>query len=89
MARIDAFLKLGTQQGCSDVHLAVGVPPYSRGDHMSVMYQHVQGKARIPQEVNPQLPPGLSDLVMRAMAVDKAKRFQTMDELRVALEPFR
>jgi len=26
---------------------------------------------------------------MRAMAVDKAKRFQTMDELRTALEPFR
>ncbi len=25
-----------------------GVPPYSRGDHMSVMYQHVQGKARRP-----------------------------------------
>ena len=56
---------------------------------MSVMYQHVQGKARVPQEVNPHLPPGLSDLVMRAMAVDKNKRFQTMDELRVALEPFR
>jgi eukaryotic-like serine/threonine-protein kinase len=69
--------------------MVTGVPPYSRGDHMSVMYQHVQGKARIPQEVNPHLPPGLSDLVMRAMAVDKAKRFQTMDELRVALEPFR
>jgi serine/threonine-protein kinase len=69
--------------------MVTGVPPYSRGDHMSVMYQHVQGKARIPQEVNPQLPPGLSDLVMRAMAVDKAKRFQTMDELRAALEPFR
>src|SRR5262252_2914292 len=66
-----------------------GVPPYSRGDHMSVMYQHVQGKARVPQEVNPHLPPGLSDLVMRAMAVDKTKRFQTMDELRLALEPFR
>jgi eukaryotic-like serine/threonine-protein kinase len=69
--------------------MVTGVPPYSRGDHMSVMYQHVQGKARIPQEVNPHLPPGLSDLVMRAMAVDKAKRFQTMDELRAALEPFR
>jgi HEAT repeat protein len=69
--------------------LVTGVPPYSRGDHMSVMYQHVQGKARIAQEVNPGLPPGLSDLVMRAMAVDKAKRFQTMDELRIALEPFR
>src|SRR4029453_17345355 len=42
-----------------------GVPPYSRGDHMSVMYQHVQGKARIAQEINPALPPGLSDVVMK------------------------
>ena len=30
MARIDAFLKLGLQQGCSDIHLAVGVPPMLR-----------------------------------------------------------
>jgi eukaryotic-like serine/threonine-protein kinase len=65
-----------------------GVPPYSRGDHMSVMYQHVQGKARIAQEINPALPPGLSDLVMKSMAVDKTKRFQSMDEFRLALERF-
>ena len=30
MARIDAFLKLGLAQGCSDVHLSVGVPPMLR-----------------------------------------------------------
>jgi HEAT repeat protein/tRNA A-37 threonylcarbamoyl transferase component Bud32 len=69
--------------------MVTGVPPYSRGDHMSVMYQHVQGKARVPQDLNPKLPPGLSELVMKSMAVDKNKRFQTMDELRVALERFR
>ncbi len=69
--------------------MVTGVPPYSRGDHMSVMYQHVQGKARVPQDLNPNLPPGLSDLVMKTMAVDKNKRFQTMDDLRVALERFR
>jgi eukaryotic-like serine/threonine-protein kinase len=68
--------------------MVTGVPPYSRGDHMSVMYQHVQGKARIPQEINPNLPPGLSDLVMKSMAVDKTKRFQNMEELRAALERF-
>ena len=28
--------------------MLTGVPPYSRGDHMAVMYQHVQGKARAP-----------------------------------------
>jgi serine/threonine-protein kinase len=68
--------------------MVTGVPPYSRGDHMSVMYQHVQGKARVPQDVNASLPAGLSDLVMKAMAVDKTKRFQTMNELSAALERF-
>ena len=68
--------------------MVTGGPPYHRGDHMSVMYQHVQGKARPPIEINPDLPPPLSDLVIKAMAVDKAKRFQTMEELRLALEPF-
>jgi serine/threonine-protein kinase len=65
-----------------------GVPPYARGDHMAVMYQHVQGKARVPQELNPKLPPGLSELIVKAMAVDKAKRFQSMEEMRTALERF-
>lgn len=68
--------------------LFTGVPPYARGDHMAVMYQHVQGKARPPQEANPQLPAGLGEIVVKAMAVDKAKRFQSMDELRGALERF-
>jgi HEAT repeat protein/tRNA A-37 threonylcarbamoyl transferase component Bud32 len=65
--------------------MVTGVPPYSRGDHMAVMYQHVQGKARPPQEINPALPAGLSELVVKSMAVDKTKRFQSMDELRAAL----
>jgi tRNA A-37 threonylcarbamoyl transferase component Bud32 len=65
-----------------------GIPPYSRGDHMSVMYQHVQGKARPPIEINKTMPVELSNLVMRCMALDKAKRAQSMDELRLALEKF-
>src|ERR1700731_1748126 len=64
------------------------VPPYSRGDHMSVMYQHVQGKARQPIEINKELPVELNSLVMKCMSLDKAKRAQTMDELRLALEKF-
>lgn len=66
--------------------MVTGVPPYSRGDHMSVMYQHVQGKAKSAIEVNAQLPRPLSELVSKAMSVDKAKRYQSMDELREALE---
>src|SRR5262249_7111701 len=57
--------------------MLTGIPPYARGDHMAVMYQHVQGKARAPKEINTTLPPGLSEVVVKAMAVDKTKRFQT------------
>ncbi len=69
--------------------IMTGVPPYARGDHMSVMYQHVQGKARPPREINPALPPGLPEVIMQAMSVDKEKRYQTMPLLREALEKFR
>lgn len=68
--------------------MLTGEPPYHRGDHMAVMYQHVQGKARPPIDLSPQIPPGLSEIVMKSMAVDKAKRFQSMDELRAALENY-
>jgi len=68
--------------------MLTGVPPYARGDHMSVMYQHVQGRAKPPREINPQLSQELADLITRAMAVDKTKRFQNMEELRVALQKF-
>jgi HEAT repeat protein/tRNA A-37 threonylcarbamoyl transferase component Bud32 len=69
--------------------IMTGVPPYARGDHMSVMYQHVQGKARPPREINPGLPPGLPEVIMQAMSVDKDKRYQTMADLRAALEKYR
>ena len=68
--------------------MVTGEPPYHRGDHMAVMYQHVQGKARPPIEVNSAVPPGLSEIVMKSMAVDKARRFQSMDEMRAALEKY-
>jgi twitching motility protein PilT len=44
MARIDAFLKLGTQQGCSDIHLAVGVPPMLRvfGELMPIKFRDLR-----------------------------------------------
>ncbi|HUG03719.1 MAG TPA: HEAT repeat domain-containing protein [Steroidobacteraceae bacterium] len=68
--------------------MLTGTPPYHRGDHMSVMYQHVQGRARPPIELNPALPQGLSDVVIKCMSVDKEKRFASMDEVSVALERF-
>jgi len=61
--------------------MVTGIPPYSRGDHMSVMYQHVQGKAKLCQEVNPDVPDDYATIISKSMSVDKTKRYQSMDEL--------
>jgi serine/threonine-protein kinase len=65
--------------------MLTGIPPYSRGDHMSVMYQHVQGKAKTCQEVNAEIPDDYASVIGKAMSVDKTKRYQSMDELMDAL----
>jgi twitching motility protein PilT len=43
MPRIDAFLQLGREQGCSDIHLTVGLPPLARmdGDLMPIKYREL------------------------------------------------
>ena len=69
--------------------MATGHPPYSRGDHMSVMYQHVQGKAKQCQEINPDIPDEFAAVIAKAMSVDKTKRYQTMEELTEALDAIR
>jgi serine/threonine-protein kinase len=66
--------------------MVTGIPPYSRGDHMSVMYQHVQGKAKKCQEINPEIPDEYAALIAKAMSVDKTKRFASMGELMEALD---
>ncbi len=66
--------------------MATGVPPYSRGDHMSVMYQHVQGKAKDCQEINPDIPDEFAAIINKAMSVDKTMRYQSMGELTDALD---
>ena len=65
--------------------MLTGIPPYSRGDHMSVMYQHVQGKAKTCQEINTAIPDDYAAVIGKSMSVDKTKRYQSMDELMDAL----
>jgi twitching motility protein PilT len=53
MPKIDAFLKLGLAQGCSDVHLAVGIPPMLRmhGDLMPIKFRQL-GDTELETYVN-------------------------------------
>ncbi len=66
--------------------MLTGTPPYTRGDHMSVMYQHVQGNAKGCQEENPDIPDSLAAIVEKSMSVDKNARYENMSVFKAALE---
>ena len=59
-----------------------GRPPYMADDPMAILFQHVEGKPTPPRQLRPDLPAGLEAIILKAMGVDPAKRFQTMDDLR-------
>src|SRR5258706_13711923 len=71
MARIDAFLKLGTQQGCSDLHLAVGVPPMLRmhGELMPIKFRELRD-SELDRYINEILTPHQSEQYVRGGDLD-------------------
>jgi len=65
MARIDAFLEIGRQQGASDIHFVVGLPPLVRLDDDLTPVQY---RALTDQECH--------DLVREIMDDDHYARLQ-------------
>ena len=71
MARIDAFLKLGTQQGCSDLHLAVGVPPMLRmhGELVPIKFRELRD-SELDAYINEILTPNQTEQYVRGGDLD-------------------
>lgn len=58
-----------------------GSPPY-KGEPMSLLFQHIEGKATPLHRLDMGIPVGISMLVEKMMAVDIEKRFQSMKDVR-------
>src|SRR6201991_1285170 len=71
MARIDAFLKLGTDQGCSDIHFAVGLPPMLRmhGDLLPIKFRDLS-QAELEGYIQEIMSRAHQDLLRRGHDVD-------------------
>ena len=59
-----------------------GRPPYVADDPMAILFQHVEGNPTPPRQLKPDLPAAVEAIILKAMWVDPAKRFQSMDDLR-------
>ena len=71
MARIDAFLQLAMAQGCSDIHLAVGVPPLLRlrGDLMPIKFRELSA-SELESYVQEILTPAQQETIRRGYDLD-------------------
>ncbi len=62
--------------------ICTGRPPYVADDPMAILFQHVEGNPTPPRQLKPGILPAVEDIILQAMCVDPAKRFQSMDDLR-------
>ena len=68
--------------------LLAGRRPFEADTTFSILNQQINTPPQPPIEVNPSLPRGLNDVILRALEKDPAQRFQTAEEFRTALKPF-
>jgi serine/threonine-protein kinase len=57
-----------------------GQVPFNASSQFEVMLAHVNSAPKAPSALNPELPEGFDDVLLKALAKDPAKRFQTAVE---------
>lgn len=68
--------------------LLAGRRPFEADTTFSILNQQINTPPQPPIEINPSLPRGLNDIILRALEKDPAARYQTAEEFRSALKPF-
>ena len=66
-----------------------GRPPYDGETPVSVAIQHINGGAALPSTMNPNIPGGLEQIIMKAMAHEPTKRFDGATEMLRDMDEFR
>src|SRR5919199_3464011 len=68
--------------GCVLYDLLVGHPPFVGDSPVSVAYQHVREDPRPPSDSNPDVPPEVDAIVLKALAKNPLNRYQSAQEMR-------
>ena len=69
--------------------MMTGRPPYDGDSPVSVAIQHINGGAVMPSILNPNIPGGLEQIIMKAMAHEIEKRYASASQMLSDMDAFR
>ena len=69
--------------------MMAGRPPYNGESAVSVAIQHINGGAARPSALNPNIPGGLEQIIMKGMALEIRDRYISATEMLQDMEEFR
>lgn len=69
--------------------MLTGQPPYDGESPVAVAIKHINAQAVLPRAINAQIPLGLEQITMHAMAADLELRYENATDMLVDLDEFR
>ena len=66
-----------------------GRPPYDGESPVAVAIKHINGGAPLPSTLNPNIPGGLEQIIMKAMGHEPSQRYETATKMLSDLDEFR
>ena len=72
--------------GITIYEMVTGRVPFDGDSPVAVALKHIQNKAERPQDVNPKIPGGINDIIMKAIKKDQNLRYQSASELLADLQ---
>jgi serine/threonine-protein kinase len=69
--------------------MITGRPPYDGESPVAVAIQHINGGANMPSTLNPNIPGGLEQIIMKAMSRDPDKRYTNATTMLYDMDEFR
>ena len=69
--------------------MMAGRPPYDGESPVAVAIQHINGGAAMPSTLNPNIPGGLEQIIMKGMALDPKDRYVSATEMLRDMDEFR
>ena len=69
--------------------MMTGRPPYDGESPVAVAIKHINGGAPVPSSLNPNIPQGLEQIIMKGMALDVKDRYSSAAEMLQDMDQFR